>query len=143
MYLADRCAGRASVPAECGPDTTAACPLCGRCDWHADDVLIDRCIDFLLAAAVETSFPTLRCGTAQCSGQLTADGKEHANLRQSAKCAFGYELLYDWAAKTSVGGAPWFTFWRDTLQRCTPPLVFLIACYLSSALVDISGDSRL
>ncbi|KAK9901110.1 hypothetical protein WJX75_006135 [Coccomyxa subellipsoidea] len=46
-----------------------------------------------------------------------ADGKEHAILRQSAKYAFGYELLYDWAAKTSVGGAPWFTFWRDTLQR--------------------------
>ena len=120
MYFAESCAGRASVPAECCSDAMACCSMCGRCDWHADDVLLERCTVILLAAAVETSFPVMRCGMPQCSGKLTADGKEHAILRQSARHACGYKLLYDWAAKTSVGGAPWFTFWRDTLQRCTP-----------------------
>ena len=77
-----------------------------------------QCTVFLLSAAVQTTFPLLNCRTPGCGECLASDGREYAILRQSAQHAFAYELLYDWADKTGAGGTPWFTFWRDVLQRC-------------------------
>lgn len=115
--IADRAAGRIRVPAECLPEETP-CTSCNSSTWHRETQAAVSCTVFLLGAAVETSFPTLLCGTPGCTGSISADGREQAILRQSAKHAFSYELLYDWADKTGAGGAPWFTFWRDVLQRC-------------------------
>lgn len=110
----------AAIPRVCLPEPLpehTPCDICSCTNWHAEPQPATICTVFLLGAAVETTFPAFMCGTAGCTGVLSADGGEYAILRQTAKHAFGYELLYDWADKTGAGGAPWFTFWRDVLQR--------------------------
>lgn len=66
---------------------------------------------------MKTIFPAHVCQTDGCPGRLEADGGEYHILRKSLPWAFSHDLLYHWGDKSSVGGAPFFMFWRDTVQK--------------------------
>ncbi len=118
---AGRAIGGLIVPAECPPLDAALqspCPLCSGCDWQLGEQPPEPVTVFLPSGVVSTTFPEYRChSSAGCRGRLEADGVEYALLRKSRLWAVSHELLYHWGDKTSVGGAPWFGFWRDTINK--------------------------
>jgi hypothetical protein len=87
-----RATGRVGIPTECLPERLpqdTPCDICSCTNWHAEPQPAPTCTVFLLGAAVETTFPAFMAGTTGRTGALSADGREYAVLRQTAKHVFG------------------------------------------------------
>lgn len=70
---------------------------------------------FLPAFWATTKFPPSHCLDCGCS--VTAHCYEEGLFRQSEGFAVGLEVLYEWGDKYSTGGVPFWTFWRDLVQK--------------------------
>lgn len=103
------------------PDLSIPC-ACGQHSWAyptelevLSDAAIVEALVILPAAVTTTKFATARCGG--CGQERQADGYEEALLRKTEQVVFALEVMYQWALKMAAGGVPWWTFWRDLLQK--------------------------
>ena len=113
------------MPGECPPTedevSEKVCPKCNEIKWlPVTEAAIEaaaECEVFLSAAVVITKFPAAACGTLGCTGSLETDGRAYGMLRKTKHIAFSHIILYGWMEKTTAGGIPWWTSWRDLISN--------------------------
>lgn len=105
------------MPEACAPDCATPCPICTQSNWEVIQGTVPSAV-FLVGAVTYTRFSHCVCLTLDCNGRLEVDGQEEALLRQTARLAFSYELLYAWEEQFDRGGCPWFKFWLNNLALC-------------------------
>ena len=71
---------------------------------------------FLRTCIATITFITYLCQTPGCKGKLHVGGKQQGLFRQSERVAFGLCLLYHWLRQMFMGGAPWWSLWKETLS---------------------------